>query len=506
MKKRIGIIKNQALDIIYYGTGARVLLFIKGILIAYQIGSNYNTDTYLLAFSASLLFAKVLGDGLAVSLVPVLQQVDKRDGMKGRLEFTNNAINGSIMLSVIISILGFVGAPLIIKLMGPGFKGLEFKHAVSLFRIGLPIITLTLIRSVCVGYLQSQHKFKAGAKGGVVNNLIYIIYLSVFSQKFGLEGLMVAGLFAVIGQIVVLLSAMIKGGYKYSFNYYYKSRTLQRLISFLIPISIGIGINELNTAVDNAIGSVLPSGTIAILSYANGILQLILGLFILAIVSSLFPVLTESYNQKEHDDLSKNIKFGFKFIILLLIPVSIIFILLPVNIVKLVYERGAFEHIATIQTAKILQLYAIGLIGMGLILLVIRVYYAIHDTLTPLKISIIALTLNVVLSIALVQFMGAGGLALGTSLSVIIATIIGICDLNKKLEFFDHVRVGKAILKIIIAALIMIFLIISIKNSLEPILNNSFVEELAFMLLSSGVGISSYWIVLNKLKIIEKEE
>lgn len=503
MKKGIEIIKKQTLDIIYYGTGARVLLFIKGILIAYQIGSNFNTDTYLLAFSASLLLAKVLGDGLAVSLIPVLQQVDKRDGLKGRIEFTNNAINGSVLFSIVLSVLGFIGAPLIIKLMGPGFKGLEFEHTVNLFRIGLPIISLTLIRSVGAGYLQSQHKFKAGAKGGVVNNLIYIVYLSLFSNKFGLEGLMITGLIAVIGQIVVLVSAMKKGGYKYSFKYHYKSRTLQRLISFLIPISIGMGINELNTAVDNAIGSALPSGTIAILSYANGIVQIVLGLFVLAIVSALFPILTESFNHKEHEDLSENTRFGFKFITLLLIPISIVFILLSETIVKLVYERGAFDHLATIQTARVLQLYAVGLIGMGLILLIIRVYYAIHDTVTPMKIALITLSLNVIISITLVKFMGANGLALGTSLSVLITTIIGIYDLNKRLRIIERVKIRETILKIAIAALAMVLLIVIIKDNLGPILNNSFGEEFAFLLLSVGVGISGYWTILNKFKIID---
>lgn len=503
MKTGIGIIKKQTLDIIYYGTSARVLLFIKGILIAYQIGSNYNTDTYIVAFSTSLLLAKVLGDGLAVSLIPVLQQVDKRDGMKGRLEFTNNAINGSILFSIILSVLGFLAAPLIIRLMGPGFKGLEFELTVSLFRIGIPIMSLTLVRSVCAGYLQSQHKFKAGAKGGVVNNLIYIIYLSLFSHNFGLEGLMITGLIAVIGQIVVLISAMKKGGYKYSFNYHYKSRTLQRLISFLIPISIGIGINELNTAVDNAIGSALPSGTIAVLSYANGIVQLVIGLFVLAIVSALFPILTDSFNHKEHKDLSENIRFGFKFIALLLIPVSIVFTLLSETIVKLVYERGRFGHLATIQTAKVLQLYAVGLIGMGLILLIIRIYYAIHDTVTPMKIAIIALSLNMIISIALVKFMGANGLALGTSFSVLITTIIGIYDLNKRLRIIERVVIRETVFKIAIAALVMVLLIVIIKDNLGPILNNSFGEELAFLLLSIGVGISGYWTILNKFKIIE---
>ncbi len=94
----------------------------------------------------------------------------------------------------------------------------------------------------------------------------------------------------------------------YSFEFLYKSRTFQRLVSFVIPISLGIGINELNTAVDNAIGSSLPAGTIAILNYANNIIQLILGLFVLALVTAIFPVLSESYNKNSNEELTKNVQ------------------------------------------------------------------------------------------------------------------------------------------------------------------------------------------------------
>ena len=503
MKTKFNLIKKQTLDMVSFGLGARVLLFIKGILIAFYIGNSYNTDVYLLAFSTTMLLTAVIGEGLIVSLIPILQQVDKRDGMKGRLEFTNNVINNSILFSIILIVLGFVGAPLIIRLMGPGFKGEEFQHAVRLFRIGLPIISFNFIRTICGGYLQSQHKFKAGAKSGIANNLIYIIYLSFFANKFGLEGLMITGIIAVIGQILVLVSAMKKGGYRYYFDFNYKSRTLQRLITFLIPISIAIGINEINTAVDNAIGSFLPVGTIAILSYANGIIQLILGLFVIAIVSALFPLLTESFNHKLHKDLDDNIKFGFKLLFIIIIPVSVVFITLSQHIVRVVYERGEFGHAATIQTAKILQLYAIGLVSMGLILLIVRIYYAIHDTITPMKISLIALPLNAGLSVILVQFMGANGLALGTSISVIITSIIGIYDLNKKLKLFETIKITKDFLKIVIAAMVMTALIIIVKDNLGSILNNTLGQEIALLFLSIGVGVSAYWTILSKFKIID---
>lgn len=313
---------------------------------------------------------------------------------------------------------------------------------------------------------------------------------------------MITGILAMIGQLIIFVRAMRKEGYKYSFEFLYRSRTLQRLISFLIPISIGIGINELNIVVDNAIGSVLAAGTIASLNYANNFIQLILGLFVLALVSAIFPVLTESFNRDLEGELNANIRFGFKIVSLIIIPISIAFITLADLLVKLVYERGEFTHSATIITAEILKIYAIGLIGMGLLLLIVRIYYAIHDTVTPMKISLIAFPLNAGLSIILVQFIGANGLALGTSISVIITAIIGIYDLNKRLYLFENMKIGKGIFKTAMAAMIMAIFIILIKTYLGPILNNSFGEELVLVILALGIGFSAYWIILNRFEII----
>lgn len=505
MKTRLEAIKKSVMDIISFGLSARILSFIKGVLIAYEIGSSYSMDTYLLAFTATMLLTKVIGDGLTVSLVPLLQQVDKRDGMKGRVEFTNNVINNSIFFSIALILVGYIGAPVIIRIMGPGFRGEDFASIVRLFRIGLPIISFNFIRAICGGYLQSDNKFKAGAKSGVANNLIYIIYLLFFAKRFGLEGLMVAGIIAVMAQIVVMMKAMIKIGYKYEFKYNLKSRTLERLISLLFPIALGIGINEINTAVDNAIGSSLAEGTIATLNYADGIIQLILGLFIIAIVTALFPIMAKSFNDNETDELKQNINFGLKLLSIFIIPVSIVLLILPEITVKLFYERGAFGNAATVQTSAILQLYAIGLIGMGLILLIIRIYYAMHDTVTPMKLGLLSLTLNTLSSLILVKYIGTNGIAVGTSLSVLITTVIGIYDLNKKLELLKYKRMGFTTLKLIIAGSAMSLFIIVAKSRLGPILNNSIIEELALMLVSVGFGVSIYWTLIGKMKIWDLE-
>lgn len=485
-------IKQSVYDIISFGIVARILNFFKGILLAYYIGANYKTDTYLIAFSATMLLTKIIADGLTISLVPTFQEIDRRDGQKGRNEFANNMINCFIVISIALIILGMILAPAIIKILGPGFKGDDLREAVKLFRIGLPIITFHFIRAIFGGYLQSLHKFKSGAKSGVINAIIYIIYLVTISKYFGLEGLMVAGVISVIGQVYIMYKGSIKAGYKYKYYISFKDRQVYRVFTFLLPIIVSIGINEIIGAVDNAMGSVLEKGTIAELNYANSIISLIVGLFIVAIVTAIYPILAENYNKYEDDDLKQSINYSIRLIFLIAIPTTIILITLAVPIVKLFYERGAFGITATINTAELLRYYSIGIIGTSLILLLTRVFYAIHDLNTPVKLLMMALISNIIFNYILMRLIGAKGIALGTAFSVLLTSAYGIFKLNWKISFIPWDDIFIRLFKYFIAGVIMTSVVTIIYSNLNGVLGSTFAGNLILVILSAFMGVASF--------------
>lgn len=485
-------IEKSIRDIVSFGLATRVLNFFKTILIAFFIGASYRADIYLLAFSATMLSTKIIADALTVTLVPTLQEIDKRDGLRGRNEFTNNIVNTFIILSILLIVLGHVLAPLIIRVMGPGFQGADFNRAIRLFRLGLPVMTFHFIRALGAGYLQSIHKFRTGAKSGAINPIIYIIYLLSFSKRFGIEGLMIAGIFAAMGSAIVLYKGCLNAGYKYRPYIFLKDRTLIRVFTFLLPIMVGIGINEINAAVDNAMGSILEPGTISQLNYANNIITLLVGIFIVAIVTAIFPILAESFNKDKIDDLNQSLNFSFKMLIFLAIPATIILISMSQPIVKLFYERGEFGHSNTLTTAKLLVYYALGIVGTSIVLLLARIYYAIKDTNTPMILGIIALGTNVILNLILVRFIGANGIAIATSISVLVTSLYGILKLNSKLNFISWKKGFFSALKLTAAAIIMIMVMILLKNNFGDILSNNFIGNLILVSINSLIGLTAF--------------
>lgn len=501
MKDR-DIMRSNTLYIIHFAIVTRLLVFIKDILMASRIGVNYKMDSYLLALSTIMLLTKIIGDGLIVAIIPLLQEIKEKYGKERTIEYTNNLINITVILSFFLIIIVYLGAPIIIKIFGPGFKGMELEKTISLFRIGLPIIILSWIRAIGGGYLQAEHAFKAGARGGVSNALVYIIYLIFFSEKFGLKGLMIAGILGIISQIYIIVDIMNKRGYKYEWKIDFKDRYLGKIVKFLLPIIMGIGVNELNNSIDNAIASTLPPGSIAELNYANEIISFFIGIFIAAIVTVIFPVLSESHNKRDMENLKTGINHGIVTLLKVSIPVSIILMTMAEPIVKIFFERGAFDAEASFFTAAALAYYAVGLTAMSLIPLITRVYYSIHDMKTPVIISSLALVVNIIVDLLLAPFMGARGIALGTSLSVILAAIIGIYDLNRRLRFAEGKNIRGMIVKLSVAAVIMTTGIILTYGTAAISLENIFLHNIITLGISSLVGVGLYVLVCKVLEPI----
>lgn len=486
-------IRKQTQDIISFGIGARLLNFLKGILIAFYIGASYRTDVYLVAFSASVFLIGIVAEALIVSLIPIYQQIEKRDGKKGRFEFTDNLISFWTLAGLFLILIGYLAAPLILRAFGPGFGSEGSREAVRLFRLGLPIILMHVWRAIFAGYLQAQHKFRAGAKGGVANSLIYILYLIFLSRRFGLEGLMVAGILAVGVQAFLLAQPVLKlQGYRYRPRLLLKERNLVRLNMFIIPIMLGVGINNLNQAVDNAIGSFLQAGTIAELNYADGIVDLFVGAILMALVTAIFPVISERMRLGDSEETMHSISYSLRLVTMVSIPSTVLLIFLAQPIVRLFYERGEFGAEATAATATMLIWYGVGIFGMGLLLLITRIYYAREDTITPVAISAVALVLNIILDIGFVQLIGPGGLALGTSLASTIAAFYGICRLNRLYGFLTWAEVGMKGLKLFMAGIVMSSILVLLTGSFGDIAQGSFIGTLVLVVVSGAIGIGSF--------------
>lgn len=505
MKNR-DLIRKNTLFIIRFAIISRLLIFLRDMVTASRLGVSYKMDSYILALSTLMLVTKIVGDGIIVALIPLLQEIQGKFGTDKKVEYTNNLVNITILISLVLFVTGFLGAPIIMRIFGPGFGEMELEKAIVLFRIGLPIVAFYWLKSIGGAYLQSEHAFKAGAKGGVSYELVLIAYLLFFAKEYELKGFMVATILAVLSQVYLIFSTMRKKGYRYEFRMDFKDRYLGKAFLFLLPIVISVGVNQLNNSIDNAIASTLPAGSIAELNYAYEIVNLFISLFIVAITTVIFPVLSESHYKKEVEDLNEGIRHGFSTLLVFSIPVAIILMIMAEPIVKIFFERGAFGWEASFFTSQALVFYAFGLPAMALLPLVTRAYYSIQDMQTPAIISIVTLVINTILNLTLAPLMGGQGIALATSLATIVAVVIGAVDLNRRLKFARNKVMENMVMRLILSSSAMIISIGVVYALISITTENILLYNIATVGLSSLVGISSYALVYKKAKLEFKIE
>ena len=483
---------KSAVIIIILSLISKFLGFLREILIASKFGSGMETDAYFIALSATTILMGMVAAGLNTTLIPIFSEIEVKSGYKKKVDYMNNIINVVNILAVFFLILGWFLSPIIIRIMAKGFEGEQFQLAVNLTRIGLPIMLFTGTRAIFTGYLQSNESFLAPAAIGLPFNMVYIFYLIFLSSKFGIKGLMVASVLAVLAQTFIQIPAAKKQGYKYKFKIDFKDKYIKKALLLTLPIMVGTAINEFNIIVDKTMASSLQEGSISSLNYASKLNGIILGVFIAAITTVIFPILSKESNKDNIDGLKLIMSHGINVILLITLPATVGLIILSEPIVRIFFQRGAFDATATIMTTKALIFYAVGLVGMALRLIFDKVYYSMQDTKTPMINSAIAVGANIGLNFLFIKPLGHGGLALATSISTTIATILLIRDLDKRVDDIDHSTNRKCMAKTLVASMIMGVVVYFLYGGLNRVFIGGKMIELLVLIISVAIGAMVY--------------
>lgn len=488
---------------ILFGIGSKLLGFVREMLIAAKFGSGVETDTFFIALAATSLFTAILSQSLNTTMIPVLSDVDKSEGKEGKKQHTNNLLNIVLLISMGIVILGWIFSPWIMKLLAHGFEGEQFNLAVTMMRIGMPVVIFSGVVGIYRGYLQSESMFIESSASQFPFNFTYIFFLFFLSSLFGIKGLMVTSVLAVFSQILIQIPGIRKTGYRYEFRIDFKDPYIKKILYLVLPVLVSVAVNDLNKIVDRSLASTLVTGSISALNYSARLNSLILAVFITAIATVLFPMLSKEAVKETYKDFKKLIRNGVNIVLIITIPATIGMIILTEPIVKLTFQRGAFDSIATQMTSQALVFYTLGLVGMALRTFMERAYYSLQDTKTPMVNGFIAVGLNIVLNFILIGPMEYRGLALATAISTTLTTGYLFYGLRKKigpLGISIVLRCGaKSLASSVIMGSIVYFTYYSL---IENFIGNT-IFELAILLLSVGLGALVYLTILYLLKVDE---
>ena len=347
--------------------------------------------------------------------------------------------------------MGLLFSPWLTKLITPGFSPEKQALTSSLTRIMFLSPLFLGISSILGGILQSFKRFFIYSLSPIFYNVGIIIGALYFVPLWGIYGLAWGVAIGAFFHMAVQIPAVLKLGYHYSFKLNFKDNNTRQIGAMMIPRTMSLAVSQINFIVITIIASTLAGGSLAVFNLANNLQSFPIGIFGLSFAVAAFPALSAvAFDKKKLTDNFSNV---FRQILFFIVPSTVLLLTLRAQIIRVILGTGQFDWNDTILTLNTLGFFSISLFAQASIPLLIRVFYARHDSKTPFYIGLVCVVINVFLSMFLNRKFGVAGLALAFSISNILNFILLWLILKLEIGELDEVRILFSAIKFSIAAL-----------------------------------------------------
>lgn len=410
---------------------SRVLGLAREVIVAALFGATRAMDAFNIAYTLSNLARQLLAEGaLSAAFVPVFSQALTKSREKA-LTLARSTMTVLMCATLFVVGLGIAGAPLLVKFMAPGFEKAESILAVGLTRWMFPFLIFISLEALTMGALNSLGSFFVPALSPALSNLVFIITAPFFAAKFGVYGL---ALSVLCGGFAHFMTQWLYGfrmkAVLYPVRPDMKDSDLRRIMKLFLPYAAGLSLNQVNPVISRMLGSFLQEGSISVLNYSNRILQLPLGLFVIAISQAVLPQLARA---KDDDEFADTLRQAVRFALFVVLPASIGVMEISREFVHIVFVRGEFGAWAWDATTSTLAFSMLGLPGMACSTVVMRALYALSMPREAFRVTLFSVGSTALLSLILVWPMGYNGLALAPGIAFTLSGMLGLYFVRKKL-------------------------------------------------------------------------
>jgi putative peptidoglycan lipid II flippase len=448
---------------------SRVLGFMRDIAFAWGFGSGMVADAFNVAFRFPNLFRRLFGEGAFNSaFIPLFAKELEGQGREAARAFAEEALSGLFAVLVVLSIAAIIAMPWLMYLLAPGFSATpeKFDLAVLLTQITFPYLLCMSLVALFSGVLNTFGKFVESSAVSIVLNLTLLVAIFI---GFGLGyhndpaggivqaiGVFVAGVL----QLWLLISGLRRNNFTLSLRRPRMTDGVRRLIALGIPGVIAGGVTQLNIMIGTVIASQQP-GAVSQLYYADRLYELPLAIVGIAIGVVLLPDVSRQLRAGNHEGVLDSQNRSLEFAMLLTVPAALALAVVPVPIIKVLFERGAFTATDTAQTAAVLSVFALGLPAFVMIKVFSPAYFAREDTRTPMRYATISLIANTLGSIALffwfrkLGYLPHLGIAVATTLGGWLNAVLLWMTLVKRGHFVLDRRMARAFALILLASVVM---------------------------------------------------
>lgn len=369
-------------------TLSRFLGLIRDAIIAGKFGSNEFTDAYRLAFSVpDLLFFLIAGGALSSAFIPVFSEYLHTDREEEAWKVFSVVATLMSVVTLVFVVVAMIFSTQLAHIVAPGKPDSVIPLIAYMSRIVLPAQFAFFVGGLMFGTLYAKQIFAVPGLGPNVYNLGIIFGAVALSGLFtpGVVGMSWGALGgAIVGNLIIPGWAMMKIGAKYKFSLDYRHPGVKKVFKLMLPVVLGLSLPGVYALVMQAFGSYYHAGVNTVLEFSNKLMQAPLGIFGQSLAIGIFPTLTQFFAEKRMDAFRGQLAATMRTVMFMTIPISTLMAVMAIPISAAMYRHGQFTMDATVQVGECLQLFALGIPAWCLHPILMRGFFAIQDSKTPI--------------------------------------------------------------------------------------------------------------------------
>ncbi len=401
---------------------SRISGLVRDIVFAYVMGSGLVADAFFVAFRIPNFFRRIFGEGaFSQAFVPVFTEYREQRSATEVRAFTDHMAGrlGAVLLG--LTALGILAAPWVVTIIAPGFVDdpERFALTVDALRITFPYLLFISLVAMSAGILQTCGRFAAPAATPILLNLSLIAAAVWLVPELGnaATGLALGVLFAGIFQLVFQVPFLRRVGYLPFPKLAPRNEGASRVFRLMLPAVFSVSVAQINLLVNTLLASFLVTGSISWLYYSDRLMEFPLGVFGIALATVILPSLSKLHARAESAAFSQLLDWSLRWVFLIGTPATLGLIALAGPMMTTLFQYGATTPDDIRMMSNSLVAFAVGLPGFVLIKVLAPGFFARQDTTTPMRVAVVAMLVNLVLSLAFIVPLAHVGLALAISLS-----------------------------------------------------------------------------------------
>lgn len=404
---------------------SRVTGLIREILFARAFGASAYTDAFNVAFRIPNLLRRLFAEGaFAQAFVPILAEYKNQKGGAATKDLVNHVATTMIWAMLVVTLLGILGAPLVVYLIATGFSDNPdaFGASILMTRVMFPYIGFMSFVALAGGILNTWREFRIPAITPVLLNLSFIAGVLFLAPhlKQPIYAMAIAVFVGGVLQMAIQIPALAKIGMlpQIAANPFIGLRDVgvQKVLRKMGPAVFAVSAAQISLMINTNIASRLQHGSVSWLSYADRLMEFPTALLGVALGTILLPSLSKANMEGDLAEYSGLLDWGLRLTFLLALPAAVGLATLSEPLTATLFHYGKFDTLAVAMTGRALIAYGVGLIGLVLVKILAPGFYAKQDIKTPVKIAIGVLIATQAMNLLFVPWIAHAGLALSIGL------------------------------------------------------------------------------------------